>query len=80
MSAQQNQAAQVLQQLLDMFFRGVFSYPLLGLVLFIGLLWFFHEFREWRMATSLLASLGITLLIMLVFTPVFSPFIHLFGL
>ena len=77
---QQQFAQQLFQQLIDSFSKNVFSYPLLGIVLFVGLLWFFHEFREWRLSISVLASVGIALLLlMLVFTPFFSPFIRLFG-
>ncbi len=78
MSSQQ-QAQEIFQQLANYISNNVFSYPLLGIVLFVGLLWFFHEFREWRLSLSVLASLGLTLLLMLPLTPSFSPITHILG-
>ncbi len=77
--SEQQQALDIFQQLLNAFSNNVLSYPLLGLVLFVGLLWFFHEFREWRLSVSFLTSLGMTLLIMLVLNPTFSPLTHILG-
>lgn len=75
--SEQQAAGEILQQLADYFSRNFFSYPLLGVVLFVGLLWFFHEFREWRLSVSILTSLTVTLLLMLAVT---SPVIHLLGI
>ncbi len=75
--SEQQVAGDILQQLADSFAKNVFSYPLLGVVLFVGLLWFFHEFREWRLSVSILTSLTVTLLLMLAVT---SPVINLLGI
>ncbi len=77
--SEQQQALDILQQLVNSFSNNVLSYPLLGIVLFVGLLWFFHEFREWRLSLSILTSMGLTLLLMLVLNPTFSPIIHVLG-
>ncbi len=78
-STPQDIAQQLFQQLAAYLTKNVISYPLLGIVVFVGLLWFFHEFREWRLSISVLTSIGLTLLFMLILTPLFSPFIRLFG-
>ncbi len=75
--SEQQVAGDILQQLADSFAKNVFSYPLLGVVLFVGLLWFFHEFREWRLSVSILTSLTVTLLLMLAVT---SPVMRLLGI
>ena len=77
--SEQQQAQEIFSQLANYISNNVFSYPLLGIVLFVGLLWFFHEFREWRLSLSVLTSLGLTLLLMLALTPSFSPIIHILG-
>jgi Na+-translocating ferredoxin:NAD+ oxidoreductase RnfD subunit len=77
--SEQQQALDILQQLVNSFSNNVVSYPLLGVVLFVGLLWFFHEFREWRLSVSVLSSFGMTLLIMLALNPTFSPLPHILG-
>ncbi len=77
--SEQQQALDILQQLVNSFSNNVLSYPLLGIVLFVGLLWFFHEFREWRLSVSVLTSFGMTLLIMVALNPEFSPVTHILG-
>ena len=76
--SEQQQALDIFNQLLNAFTNNVFSYPLLGIVFFVGLLWFFHEFREWRLSVSVLTSFGLTLLLMLAISPS-SPIIHILG-
>ncbi len=72
-------AQQILQQLfqafVNVFTNSVYSPALLGLVVFIISLWFFHEFREWRLSISVIVSLALTVLLMIAFTPI----AHLFG-
>ncbi len=77
--SEQQQALDILQQLVSSFSNNVLSYPLLGVVLFVGLLWFFHEFREWRLSLSVLTSFGLTLLLMLAVNPTFSPISRILG-
>jgi hypothetical protein len=77
--SEQQQALDILQQLLNSFSNNVISYPLLGVVLFVGLLWFFHEFRQWRLSISVLTSMGLTLLLMLALNPTFSPISRILG-
>ena len=77
--SEQQQALDIFQQLLNSFSNNVLSYPLLGIVLVVGLLWFFHEFREWRLSVSVLTSFGMTLLIMVALNPNFSPITHILG-
>jgi len=77
--SEQQQALDIFLQLLNSFSNNVISTPLLGVVLFVGLLWFFHEFREWRLSVSVLTSLGLTLLLMLALNPTFSPISRILG-
>ena len=77
--SEQQQALDIFQQLLNSFSNNVLSYPLLGIVLFVGLLWFFHEFREWRLSLSILASLALSLILMLAIDPTISPISRILG-
>jgi hypothetical protein len=81
-SAQQDQqiAQQLFQQLGDYFSKNIIIAPLIGIALFVVFLWFFHEFREWRLSVAVLASLGATLALMLVISPLSSMFLGLFRL
>ncbi len=80
MQSTQQQAQQILQQLwqqlTSFFVSSVYSPALLGVVVFIVCLWFFHEFREWRLVTSVVVSLVLAV----VLTIAITPLAYLFGL